>query len=130
MRHKFFFLIDESGLNELRLRTLTFAESVPCPQDVATFGGALARGPSPALTVGWNDGRRVVRLIREAIDERCHCPPRPLDGVVRVCRTGVAATMNTSSTLGNASYFWIVICKNKGVSSAREHNVGAPDPAW
>jgi hypothetical protein len=33
--------------------------------------------------------------------------------VVQVCRTGVAATMNSWSTWDNPSYCWIVICKNK-----------------
>lgn len=52
MRHKCAFLIDEAGLNELRVRMITLAEIVPSPKDVATLGEAPLRGLSGA-------GRRV-----------------------------------------------------------------------
>lgn len=57
------FLIDEAGLNELRVQMITPAEFVPSPKDVATLGEAPLRGVSLALAVGWKlDGVRRLAV--------------------------------------------------------------------
>jgi hypothetical protein len=63
VRRKYSFLIDEVGLNELRVRMIPLAEFVPSPKMSRPLGEAPLRCVSLALGVGWKlDGVRRLAV--------------------------------------------------------------------